>query len=72
MTRLLQEAFTRAEELSPERQDSLAQWLLEEMKSEQIWDRLFAESQDALSALAKEALDEYETGETQELVPGDL
>jgi hypothetical protein len=59
MTRLLQEAFKKASELPETEQDSLAKWLLEELQSEREWDRLFAESQDILDHLAKEALETH-------------
>lgn len=57
MTKLLEEAFKKASELSENEQDTLAKWLLEELESERQWDRMFAQSQDVLERLADEALD---------------
>jgi len=65
MTKLLNEAFKKASELPETEQDSLAKWLLEELESEREWDRLFAQSQDALRRLAKEALEAHKLGKTK-------
>ena len=65
MTRLLEEAFKKAAALPETEQDSLAKWLLEELESEREWDRLFAESQDALGRLAKEAMEAHKQGKTK-------
>ena len=46
MTKLLTQAFEKASHLSPEEQDELARWLLEELADEQRWAKTFAESQD--------------------------
>ena len=67
MTTRLEQAFTEASKLSLEEQDALADWLLAELHSEKQWDRLFANSQDALSKLASEALAEHRSGQTKEL-----
>jgi hypothetical protein len=65
MTKLLEEAFKRASELTEIEQDTLAKWLLEELKSEKCWERMYTESQDVLSRLADEALDAYKNGKTK-------
>ena len=72
MTKLLERAFSEAGKLSEEEQDRLAEWLLTELASERRWDELFASSQDALSALADEALAEHRAGRTKPLVPDEL
>lgn len=72
MTSLLDKAFAEASKLSPEEQDALAQWILEELTSEQRWEETFEHSQDALAKLAEEALNEYRAGRTQPLDPDDL
>lgn len=59
MTDLLKKAFDAASQLSEEEQDTVAEWLLAELASEEKWQACFAESQDALSLLAQEALDEH-------------
>ena len=59
MTELLEKAFAKASELSQEEQDLLAQSLLDDLAAEEKWDEAFANSQDALAALADEALAEH-------------
>lgn len=59
MTKLLKKAFRQMSELSPADQDAVAGWLLDELKSEQRWEELFAKSQDLLSEMAAEALREH-------------
>lgn len=53
-------------------QDAFARWILEELRSEERWDRLFEQSQDALARLADEALEEYRQGKTEPLDPDRL
>lgn len=67
MTDLLKKAFDAASRLPEEEQDAVAEWLLAELASEEKWEARFAESQDALTLLAREALDEHERGETRDL-----
>jgi hypothetical protein len=72
VTELLKKAFEAASRLSEEEQNAVAEWLLAELSSEERWEARFAETQDALSVLAREALDEHERGETRDLDPGSL
>ena len=72
MTELLQKAFDEAAKLPKKEQDALARVLLEELKSERRWDKLFAASPKLLDQLADEALEEYSQGKTQELQPEKL
>ncbi|MFN8473158.1 MAG: hypothetical protein U0822_13300 [Anaerolineae bacterium] len=72
MTGLLEKAFAEAAKLSEPEQDSLAQWILEELHSEQRWDTAFAQSSDILHQLAEEALAEYRAGKTEPLDPETL
>jgi len=72
MTELLQQAFDKASELSQTEQNSLAQWLLEELASETRWDALFASTPDLLGKMADEALAEHHRGETLPLDPEKL
>ena len=67
MTELLEKAFAEASKLSPEEQDFLAQMLLDDLASEELWEQAFAQSQDKLAQLADEALAEYHRGETKTL-----
>ena len=67
MTTALQEAFNKAATLPPDRQEAIAAILLEEITSEDCWQRSFAQSQDALSKLAAEALAEDAQGRTMDM-----
>ena len=67
MTELLEKAFAQASKLSPEEQDFLAQILLDDLASEEVWEQSFAQSRDKLAQLADEALSEYQRGETKPL-----
>lgn len=72
MSKLPEEAFAKLTELAEEDQDSIASWLLDELKSERRWDELLTESPDALKRLADGALAEHRQGRTQEFDPDDL
>jgi hypothetical protein len=67
MTQLLERAFAAASRLPEPEQDAFASLLLAELDSERRWTAAFAATQDELSALADEALREFEAGETQPL-----
>ncbi len=67
MTRALTVAIAKLEALSPEDQDRVATWLLDELKDEERWVRSFAASQDLLAELAGEALADLAGGRTTEL-----
>lgn len=67
MTTTLQEAFDKAASLPPERQEALAAIVLEEIEADDRWQRSFSQSQDALSKLAAEALEEDAQGRTRDL-----
>ena len=68
----LKAAFDAASRLPAKERDAVAELLLAELASEEKWEARFAESQDALSLLAKEALDEHKRGETRDLHPESL
>ena len=67
MTERLEKVFKEAAKLPEDEQDALAALIVEEMLSEASWDEAFLDSQDALSKLADEALDELRCGKTQPL-----
>jgi hypothetical protein len=67
MTELLQEVFEAAAKLSPEEQDLLARWLLDEIAAEDEFDRKIAATAHLLTPLAEEALAEYRAGLTEPL-----
>jgi hypothetical protein len=64
MTKLLEQAFSAASRLPADEQDAVAARLLEDIASEQQWDRAFEDSPDALAALAAKALAEFHAGRT--------
>lgn len=68
----LEIAFAEAAKLPMKEQEALASWILEEIASEKRWSELFYRSQEALSEMADEALDEYHTGNTSPLEPKKL
>lgn len=72
MTRLLEKAITRAQQLSEEEQDAIATLILEEIEDEAKWDAVFARSHDVLERLAAEAEEEERNGRTEELDPDKL
>ena len=72
MTKLLEKAFEEASKLSEKEQNIVAKWLLEELAAERRWEKTFAESEDLLSQLADEALEEHRQGKTKPLNIDDL
>ncbi|NIP38052.1 MAG: hypothetical protein GWO07_03355 [Candidatus Dadabacteria bacterium] len=72
MTKLLEQAFSKASKLSEEEQDILGKAILEELAAEQKWDSLFEKSSDLLEELANEALEEHKAGKTKPLDPDQL
>ena len=72
MTKILQQAFSKASQLSPEQQDAVGAWLLWELESERRWDELFARSPELLEKLAAEAIAEDDAGLTEPLDPDSL
>jgi hypothetical protein len=69
VTRLLEEAFRKASELSEAEQDTLAASILADLEDERRWSEAFANSQDLLAELAAEAREEYRAGRTLPLDP---
>ncbi len=67
MTQLLNKAFEKANQLPETEQNALGQWLIEEIIAEKKWQKSFAESENELSRMAGEALEEYERGDTAPL-----
>ena len=64
MTQLLEKAFSEAAKLPDKEQNAVATLLLEELASEKRWEEAFASSQQQLSSMAREALREFEAGQT--------
>lgn len=67
MTKLLEEAFNEINKLKPEEQDSYAKIILSELESENKWRLLFNQSQDSLSQLADEAINDFNNNKTSNL-----
>ncbi len=42
MTKLLEQAFAQASALPVDQQNAIANWLIEEIESERLWDESFA------------------------------
>ena len=67
MTKLLEKAFEEASRLPEIDQNAFAKWVLDELRSERIWEKSFANSEDILENLANEALKEKREGKTTPL-----
>jgi hypothetical protein len=65
MTKLLERAFREASKLPEVEQNALAKWVIEELKSEDRWEKAFAGSEDILDRLANEALAAHKDGKTK-------
>jgi hypothetical protein len=72
MTKTLQKVIDEVAQLPPDEQETFAAWMLEELRSEQRWNELFARSQDMLAKMAEEALAEHKAGKTLPLDPDTL
>ncbi len=68
----LELAFSEIEKLPPAEQKEVAEWILEELHSDERWSKLFAKSSDALSQLADDALAEHKGKKTKKLDPEGL
>ncbi|MEM9555017.1 MAG: hypothetical protein AAGC60_12215 [Acidobacteriota bacterium] len=66
MTKRLEQAVERLKLLPADRQNAIADRLLDEL-DEDRWERSFAASPDLLSELAEEAMVEHRRGETRDL-----
>ncbi|VEN72682.1 TRAP-type C4-dicarboxylate transport system, periplasmic component [Candidatus Desulfarcum epimagneticum] len=67
MTKLLENAFNAAAKLPEIEQNVIGRWLLDEIKADKKWEKLFAGSEDVLEQLAQEALAEHEKGQTKDM-----
>lgn len=65
MTKLLEKAFKEASKLPEIEQNALAKWVIEELKSEDRWEKVLEGSEDILDRLADEALAEQRDGKTE-------
>ncbi len=69
MTRALESVFSQLSSLPADEQDRIAGWLRSELESEQGWSQRFARSEDALNALADEAVADALAGRTTPVDP---
>jgi phosphoglycerate-specific signal transduction histidine kinase len=69
MTKLLEEAFSLARQLSDEEQDVLAARIITELTDDDDFDRRIAATIDQLDWLIEEATAEFRSGHTEELDP---
>ena len=69
MTKLLKQAFERVAALPEDEQDAIASIVLEEIEDEARWRASFAQSQDGLARLAKEARAEIARGDVLPMDP---
>ena len=69
---ILEDAINEIKSYPPIEQNRIAKWLLEELKSNQKWEKSFADSEDFLEQLANEALEEDREGKTTILDPDKL
>lgn len=67
MTQLLEKALEKASTLPETEQDAVASLILSELEADQYWDQSFKSSQDILGIMAREALEEYRSGEAAPL-----
>lgn len=65
-------AVARAKELPDAEQDAIAQFVMNEIESEQRWDELLAKFPSKLRKLADRAWAEHEAGGSRELDPDRL
>jgi hypothetical protein len=72
MTRALDAAVEKLAALPPDEQDRIARWLVEELQSQEQWERRFARSREPFGKLADEALSDLSAGRTTKLNPDKL
>lgn len=64
MTDLLDAAFLKTSKLSESQQNVIAKWLLDEIDSGNLWDKIFAESENLRGQSADKGLTEFEEERT--------
>lgn len=74
MTKLLEDAFSKARELPDDEQDTIGALILREITSESRWDELFShpKSADLLSELADQAIAQVRAGRARKLDVNEL
>ena len=72
MEELMDKAIAELEKLPREQKDRFAEFILNELRSEERWERLFASSGELLDKLADEAIEDARVGRTRPLRPDEL
>ncbi len=67
MTALVETAVRKISALPEIEQNIIARKIIDEIESDKKWDKLFGESEDVLSSMAREALDEFAAKKTHHL-----
>ena len=67
MTQLLEEVIAKIHKLPAAEQDAIATMILDELADEQQWDKVFANSQDKLTKLAKKVREDIKVGKIKKL-----
>ena len=69
MTKLLEKTFNKVSKLPEFDQNLIAKWVLDEIESDEKWNKLFANSENQLAGLAFDALAEDAHGKSTLLNP---
>jgi hypothetical protein len=72
MTEMLGAVIGKLAILPAAEQDRIARWLLQELPDEELWEKRFFETQDALSKLAAETRNQLATGQATDLDPAKM
>ena len=67
MTQLLEKVLTEVYKLPPEKQDTIAALILEELDDERRWDAAFSESQDKLAQLVLKVRADIKAGRIKKM-----
>lgn len=67
MTQLLEKALIEVYKLPPEKQDTIAALILEELDDEERWDAAFSESRDKLAQLALKVRADIKAGRIKKM-----
>ena len=65
MTKLLDNAFQKVSALPEIEQNIFARFILDEMEQEKSWDKSFSNSEELLSLMANDALNDYKNNNTE-------
>ena len=66
MTETLEKALALVVALTPDKQDTIGNIILEEIKDDELWDKQFKESQSQLSKIAAKVKSDIKAGKIQQ------